>query len=153
MALVLKVVSSAPEPVALGPGLHATHLEAIEGARLTLRTLQGEPVAAEAAPGVQPQLLAECLRSGRLVIASEGPQGALVLGALQTDCGPTREPDGTLVIDAERLRLRGEHGVELQSGCSSMKLRPEGKISVSGHRMVMDINAHLKVLSQLVELP
>jgi hypothetical protein len=77
----------------------------------------------------------------------------LILGALQTQRAFHREPDGTLMIESERVELRGEKELRLRSGASALKLTEDGRVRINGHRMVLDVDTSVRVLSALVELP
>lgn len=142
-----------PTPTPLGPGLHAARLELSGDRAWRIRLLSGERLEAAVLPGVEAELIEDCLRSGQLVIVTETNEGATILGALQTVRTLVPERDGRLSLRARSIRIEAEDGVTIQSGKSSARLESNGKLVLEGHRMLIDVNANVRVLSQLVELP
>jgi hypothetical protein len=160
--------ANALRPGPLGPGLHAAYVEAYEPIprpsppsphtapptlAFRVRTLADTRLSAILADGVEPALLEHCLRSNQLVMLSDSPRGVLILGALQIQQTLQRDPDGTLVIEARRIELRATEEFRAQSGSAALKLQAEGKVRVNGHRMLIDVDTNVRVLSALVELP
>jgi hypothetical protein len=137
----------------LGPGLHAARLELATERGFRVRTLTGERFAAECDDSVERELIEQCMRSNQFVILTDTDQGPLIVGALQTQRALHREPDGTLRIEAKKLELNAEESLRLQSSASSLELKATGKVRINGHRLLVDVDTNVRVLSALVELP
>lgn len=137
----------------LGPGLHAGQVEMAAGATFRVRTMSGLRLSAKLADGVETSLVEQCMRTGQLVIMTDSERGPLIAGALQTQQTIQREPDGTLLIESRRIELRAEESVELRTQSSAVKLRADGNVRINGHRMLIDVDTKVRVLSALVELP
>jgi hypothetical protein len=144
----------------LGPGIHPGVIEVLEvsetaSARsgLRVRLLTGERIAAVLGDGVDLALAEECLRDARTVMLADTSRGPTVLGALQTTRSLERLPDGTIAIDADRIRLRAKKAVILEAGEVSLRLEADGTVHTEGERMLIDMSSNLRVLSALVELP
>jgi hypothetical protein len=142
-----------PTPEVLGPGLHGAKIEMRVGAKVRLRCLDGRRVMAVLADGLDARLADECLRSGRMVVACDGPWGPTVAGALQTELPVFREVNGTVVVDGKEIRLTAARRLVIEAGTSSLRLEHEGVVRAEGNRMVIDMGANVRVLSALVELP
>ena len=145
-------------PERLGPGLHAAFIELRSqnsGAQDSywVRTPDEQRFKAVLAYGIDPGLVAECFAAGRLVIVSDTPKGVAILGALQTTRSLTHEPDGTVSLQAKKIRLSADEGVVIAAGQTSLRMNKEGAMRTEGHRMVIDMSSNLRVLSALVELP
>lgn len=146
--------SVAASSEALGPGLHPVTLQqALRGERFRVATLAGQSLEAQLGDGVALALAEHCLSTGRFMLAAPSPRGLLLLGALQTELGPQTQPDGTLVIAAKRIELRADEELQARGGTSALKLQAEGKVRMNGHRLTIDMDANVRVLSALVELP
>jgi hypothetical protein len=138
----------------LGPGLHLVHVDLGSGQATTVRTLNGRRLTAAIADDVDTDLVDECRRKGRLMLACDTSRGPTLMGALQTRRTIEHEPDGSLVIAAKRVRIAADEGVSLEAGQSaSMTLSANGKARMTGDRMVIDMSANVRVLSALVQLP
>lgn len=148
-----KVLDTEPRSALLTPGLHAAHLEMASERSFRIRLLGGQRVLARLGDGVERELVEQCLRSNQLVIVTATETDVLILGALQTQRTFHREPDGTLMIESKRVEVRAEDEVQLRSGASAVKLREDGRVRINGHRMVLDVDTNVRVLSALVELP
>jgi hypothetical protein len=138
----------------LGPGIHAATVELGLGSRYRVRLLQGDKARATLAPGVSPALIDECRRTRRPVLLSDGEQGPVILGALQTAPAlHVNEKTGRLEVEAEHIALNAGATIELRVGPASLALSKSGVARIEGDRMVIDVNALLRVLSAKVELP
>jgi len=138
----------------LGPGLHLVYLDLGPADAPVVRTLDGRRIAASIGDGVDPRLIAECRRTGRMMIVCEMERGVTIVGALQTAPSVEREPDGTLLLEGTRVRIVAEKGVTVEAGANaSMALESTGKARMVGDRMVIDMSSNVRVLSALVELP
>ena len=137
----------------LGPGLHPAVIELRSGAAFRVRLMDDARRKAVLADGVDPRLVDECLRTGRLVILCDTKRGVTILGALQTAPSLAREADGTLTLEARTIRLRAEKNVVIEAGPSSLTLDRSGSVRAEGERMVIDMGSNVRVLSALVELP
>jgi hypothetical protein len=138
---------------ALGPGLHALHIDLFADGECRVRTLTGERMRAVVGDAVDPALVEECLRFGRMVIGADTERGPTVIGALQTTRSLSHEPDGTVVLEAKEIRLRARERVRVEAGASSLSLQKAGRSNLRGERLVIDMSSNVRVLSALVELP
>jgi hypothetical protein len=143
----------APSSALLSPGLHAAHVEMASDKSFRIRSVGGQRMLARLGDGVERTLVEQCMRSCQLVIVTATETDVLILGALQTQRTLHREPDGTLMIESERVELRAGKELRLQSGASALKLSEDGRVRINGHRMVLDVDTNVRVLSALVELP
>lgn len=138
----------------LGPGLHLVHVDLGAGQTTTVRTLDGRRLTAVLGDDVDPALVDECRRRGRMMLACDTSRGPTLMGALQTRRSIEHEPDGSLVIAARNVRIAAEEGVSVEAGTSaSMTLSENGRARLTGDRMVIDMSANVRVLSALVQLP
>jgi hypothetical protein len=142
-----------PHSAVLTPGLHAAHVELASDKSFRIRSVNGQRILARLGDGVERALVEQCMRSNQLVVVTATETDVLIVGALQTQCAFHREPDGTLLIESERIELRAERELRLKSGASALKLAEDGKVRINGHRMVVDVDTNVRVLSALVELP
>jgi hypothetical protein len=151
--LRLQSVKEVPHSLPLGPGLHAGQVETQKGTQWQLRLLDGRVFSASLGPAVSPALLEEAAVDGRLVIVTEGAQGPIILGALQT--APTISPnaEGVLELRLRRLSIETTEELRLGSKQSSLELRADGKTRLRSRRVLIDAPDHVKVRSALVELP
>jgi hypothetical protein len=149
-----KTARTVKEPAHLGPGVHAAIIELNLGASYQVRLLNGVRTTAKRAGGVSPLLLEECLMTRRLVMVTDGENGPVILGALQTELAPrVREETGALEVEARHIQLRAAETIALKAGPVSLVLDKSGVVRVAGERMVIDVGALLRVLSAKVELP
>jgi len=148
-----RVTTQPDENTTLGAGLHAAFIELRTDDGFRVRTPDERRFQAVLAYGVDPALVDECFRGSRLVILSDTPRGVAILGALQTTRSLSHEPDGTVTLDAKKIRLRAEQGVVLEAGQTSLRMDKKGAMRTEGHRMVIDMSSNVRVLSALVELP
>ena len=138
---------------ALGAGLHGVTIEIKSERSFQVRTAAGERMAAVLGDGVAPDLVDECLRTGRLVIAVDTPRGPTIVGALQTSVPFARDVDGVLTVEAKELRMRFERAAFIEVGPVTIAADASGVLRLEGDRMVIDMGALLRVLSAKVELP
>ncbi|MEJ7732133.1 MAG: hypothetical protein WKG00_23345 [Polyangiaceae bacterium] len=136
----------APRSSPLTAGLHAAQLEMSAKGSYRARLLSGERVCASLAPGVSPALAAECLRDRRTVLLAPGPDGALVVGALQTE--PTRSP-----VEASEVEIAGERSVVLRAGKATLVLEADGTVRIGGQTMTAHIARVVRFAAASVELP
>ena len=141
------------KPALLGPGLFAGFVELRTDRSFRVRLTDDRRIAAKLSDAVDPGLVEDCLRQGRMVIVADTAAGPAILGALQTSRQLTMEPDGTLSIEAKALRLVGEKAVSLECGPVSLRMESKGTLRTEGDRMVIDMSSNVRVLSALVELP
>lgn len=138
----------------LGVGLHLVHVDLGAERATAVRTLDGRRLTALFHEDVDPALVEECRRTGRLMIACDTERGPTLMGALQTRKTIEQAPDGTLVLAAKTVRISAEESVTLEAGqAASVALASTGKARMTGDRMVIDMSANVRVLSALVELP
>jgi hypothetical protein len=141
-------------PALLGPGLHLVTLDLGAAGEARVRTLDGRCLSAFVSEDVAPELVAECRRGSRPMIACDTPRGPTIVGALQTQPSITREPDGTLVLEGKRVRIAAKDRVLIEAGeAAQVSLEASGKARIVGDRMVIDVSSNVRVLSALVELP
>ena len=122
------------EAASLGPGLHLVHVDLGAGQATTVRTLDGRRLTAVLGDDVDPALVDECRRRGRMMLACDTSRGPTLMGALQTRRSIEHEPDGSLVIAARNVRIAAEEGVSVEAGTSppSMRVRKaSGNASVA----------------------
>lgn len=139
---------------ALGPGLHLVTLDLGSAGETRVRTLDGRRLRAVVSDDVDADLLAECRRAARPMIACDTPRGPTIVGALQTQPSITRDPDGTVVLSGKRVRIAADERVLIEAGDSAhLALEAPGKARLTGDRLVLDMSSNVRVLSALVELP
>lgn len=142
------------EASALGPGLHLVTLDLGRAGETRVRTLDGRILRAAISEDVAPDLVAECRRSSRPMIACDTSRGPTIMGALQTQPSLVREPDGTVVLTGKRVRIAAEDRVLIEAGdAANVVLEAPGKARMVGDRLVIDMSSNVRVLSALVELP
>jgi hypothetical protein len=137
----------------LGSGIHPAIIELHAPPSFRVRILSGPSAMAVLGDGVDPVLAMDCLRDGRTVMVADTSRGPTILGALQTTRGLERTPDGTLVVEAKRIRLRAKEAVVIETENASLRIRADGTVETEGEKMVIDMSSNLRVLSALVELP
>jgi hypothetical protein len=146
--------SAKPEPkVLLGPGMHGATVELFADTTARARLATGEVVRATVAPGVEAAFVEECLRLGRTVVLVDGESGPLLVGALQTTRALGPAADGTLVLEADTVRLRAATLATLEVGQSTLRLEPTGLLRIEGNKLVVDVSSLVRFLSARVELP
>lgn len=142
-----------PEPVALGPGLHAATIELALGASYRVRTISGARAEARLAEGVEVELADECLRGGRMVLVADAARGAVILGALQTSRSPVTEEEGVVRVAAKHVRFTAEKTISIEAGPVRLRVDPTGVLRLEGEQMVVDMGALVRFLSARMELP
>lgn len=143
----------APRPETLGPGLHGGVIELSTDTHHRVRLLSGERVSATLAPGVQPALASECLRTSRMVLLIDSDRGPMIAGALQTSLAVERDADGVVAVSAREIRLRAEKALLIEAGPVTIRADESGALRMEGDRMVLDMAALVRVLSARMELP
>src|SRR5262245_42380790 len=129
-------------PASLGPGLHLVTLDLGAAGETRVHTLDGRRMAAVVSEDVAPELVAECRRASRPMIASDTPRGPTIVGALQTQPSLLREPDGTVVLEGKRVRIAAEDRVLIEAGeAAHVSLEAPGKARIAGDRMVIDVSS------------
>src|SRR5688572_12524260 len=119
-----------PQSAVLTPGLHAAYVEMASDKSFRIRSISGHRLLARLGDGVERALVEQCMRSNQLVIITAAETDVLILGALQTQRTFHREPDGTLLIESERVELRAEKELRLRTGASALKLQEDGKVRI-----------------------
>jgi hypothetical protein len=142
--------SAAP---ALPPGLFAGMIELRSTDSFRVRLLSGEVVSATLDDAVDPELARDCLRHGRRVIVGGGPDGPVILGALQTSRPIARDQDGNVSIAAKQIRLKAGQALVIESGEAAIRLEQDGAVKLEGDRMVVDIGSLVRFLAARVEFP
>jgi hypothetical protein len=79
--------------------------------------------------------------------------GPAIFGALQTSRSVAVDADGRMSLEGAELRLRAENEIRLEVGNAQLRLDKTGAVRVEGERMVIDMSALVRFLSNLVELP
>jgi hypothetical protein len=140
----------------LPPGLHGGFIDSYDARDGSLRVtlLDGRRTRAVLAPHVQRGLLDQCL-SHRLMVLLSDAEVPMVVGALQTAPAPFVDHDGTLSLEAKRIRLRASQELRLEAGANSVliEMDEDGKLKLRCERGVFDVAANLRIYSALVELP
>ena len=138
----------------LGPGLHGGHVELESNKRFRVRLGDGRACTASLAPGVEVELVRECLRARRMVILIDSPRGPCIAGALQTEAPVVHRERGDVVtLRARELRLVADEHLRLEAGPVTVAADESGKLRLEGDRLVIDMAALVKILSMRVELP
>jgi hypothetical protein len=124
-------------------------------AQYRARLLSGSIVSVELDRSFEPALAAECCETGQPVILARRSEGEplLVVGALQTSRGLTRQAEGQVTLAGRRIELDAEEGIVLRAGKSALRLDRTGTLKVVGERMTMDVATVVRILASLVELP
>jgi hypothetical protein len=142
--------------VRLGPGLHGGFVEARDAREGALRIslMDGRATRAILAPHVHPDLVPQCMSLRTMVLLADG-HPPVVVGALQTAPAPIVDRDGALTIAAERIHLRANQELRLETGENSVliEMGADGKVRLRCERGVFDVAANLRIHSALVELP
>ncbi|MCC6556958.1 MAG: hypothetical protein IT372_28735 [Polyangiaceae bacterium] len=134
--------------------MHGAFIELKAGRAYQLRTTDGRRVTAALADGVDPALADDCLRRGRMVIASDTPRGPEIAGALETSLAAARdEGDGVVTVEARELRLRADRALSIEVGAAALSAEQSGALRLTGDRLVIDMAALVRILSSKVELP
>lgn len=144
---------SAPRADLLGPGLHGGVIELAADGQYRVRLLTGDRATATLAPGVQPDLALECLRTSRMVLLIDSDRGPMIAGALQTSVPVERDPDGIVEVRAKEIRLRADKALLIEAGPVTIRADETGALRMEGDRMVLDMAALVRVLSARMELP
>lgn len=108
-----------------------------------VRTRDGRLIRARCDESVSPQLVDVCIRERRRMLIERDGNDMFIVGALQT----------TLESVASRVTVEAEDELILRSGNSSISLRADGKVSLRGNHLTMDVARLVKLLSAKVELP
>lgn len=141
-------------PRKLGAGLHLVHVDLGAADSTTVRTQDGRRLSAVLVDGLEPGLVDECRRKGRMMLACDTSRGPTLVGALQTSRTIEHDADGSLTLSAKSVRVVAEQGISMEAGTNaSMQLDANGKARLTGDRMVIDMSANVRVLSALVQLP
>jgi hypothetical protein len=147
---------------ALGPGLHAGHLEMVtasadegreRGQSYRVRLASGRRVAARLGKAVAADFADECLRDGRTVVLVESPGGVEIAGALQVSKALAKDPQGTLTLEARHVRVRADQSIVLEVPGGALSLEPGGAVRLEGDKLVIDMAALVRVFAARVELP
>lgn len=153
---VIKTKKRAPAPslASLGPGIHPARIDVCAGDRFHLRTLAGQRVEARLADDVEPAFAQECLREHRTVLITPGDDGiAVILGALQTARGISRDDTGTVRSRGKRVEIEADEGLVLRVGQSALVMDKRGALKLVGQKMTVNVAEVVRVLSALCELP
>ena len=157
MAKTVVKMKKRPSPAqgaALGPGIHPAKIDVHAGDRYRVHTLAGERVEARLGDEMEEAFAAECLREQRTVLVTPGANGeAVILGALQTSRGLSRDDAGTLKTRGKRVEIEADEGLTLHVGKSTLTMDKRGVIKVTGQKMTMNIAEVVRVLSAICELP
>lgn len=135
------------------PTLDVATLDHVAGDGYVVVLPDGSTRSAVLGPGIDPELARQCLREQRpMLVRSVGDEIRLV-GALQTRLSPVSSRDGVVTVSGQKVRLEGEHDVELASGGARLSLQRDGKLSVLGERLTMHVASLIKLIASKVELP
>jgi len=112
-------------------GLRVGQPVAVRGRAVTVRYRGAEgDIRAELAPGVAPDLVAQCISSGNAVLLEALPnETPMVVGVLQTQM-----PED-LTFHARRVLLEADEEIVLRSGHGALRIRQDGEIELVGSRI------------------
>lgn len=144
--------SPAPEPAWQG-GFALARVEMRSDEEYRVRTTTGARLTARLSPEVEPSLVDECLRHGRLVVVVPGEEGPLIAGAIQTTRGIALDQDGNLAVSAQDIRLKAEKGLRIEADGVTLAVDRTGILRVEGDKMTIDMGMLVRFLSARVELP
>ena len=158
-----KVVKLAKKPAAsasrspssepkLAPGISAGTLQRVIEGVCRVELVSGGAVSARIGPGVSPALVEECLRERRTVLVTQGRDGPVMLGTVQT--APSIEKSAEHVrVEGREVELVASDKLSLRVGRSALELDEDGVLRLAGKRLTIDVAALVRVLSAKVELP
>lgn len=118
-----------------------------EGRVAVLRRGCPEPVDADVAPEVSPELLEVAVEQGQSLLV-EWAQGAspLVVGVIQT-CVPSQ-----LKLRAESIQLEASEEILFRSGAAALRLRSDGDIEMVGGRISAASRGLFRLVGRMLRL-
>lgn len=128
-------------------GLHSATLTSLDGrhARILFRG-RATPVAARVAPEVEPELVAEALPGGTVMVEADERGELLIVGVLAT-----RRPR-ELRLRAGAITIEGDDEVFIRAGRSAIRLRADGDLEVVGSRISASSRGLFKIVGRLLRL-
>ncbi|EYF08510.1 hypothetical protein [Chondromyces apiculatus] len=137
----------------LGPGVHLATVEMRAGDTYRIRTTAGARLAAVLADGVEPALIDDCLRHGRMILACDTERGPTIVGAVQTTRSVGVDEDGALAFAAKSIRLKAEQTLRIEAGPIAITVDKAGVLRLQGDKMTIDMGTLIRLVSTRVELP
>jgi hypothetical protein len=153
MAKSATAMRRAAKELALGPGVFLAAVELRAGDSYRIRVVSGERVSATVHESVEPALVEECMRDGRMVLVCQAERGPMIFGAVQTTRALACNADGTLAISTKEIRLSAEKTLRIEAGPVTISVDSSGTLRLQGDRMVLDMGALIRLLAARVELP
>lgn len=152
-----EVVPLQPErEPALAPGLHLGRIEAVldEPAGAVVRIEGGPKIDAGLHSSLEPEFVDECCRDSRVVLLTAAADGkATIMGALQTARAVSRDAQGTVRLEGDRVEIAAPEGLSFKVGKATLRLDANGTFKLVGQRLSMDMATVVRIMSSLVELP
>lgn len=122
-----------------------------DGERWTLE-LGGEPRSVEAAPEVDPALLAEVLEQGGRVLVETAPSGAATIaGVVQTRRAVTVNPDGEVDLEVRAFRVRADREVLLSTARAFVQVKVQD-VELYGNEVLTRARKVARILGRLISL-
>jgi hypothetical protein len=129
-------------------GVRTARVVRVTGRKATI-SLRGaqEPVEAEIAPEVDPEVIKDAVANGDSVLVEAGDgQAPLVVAALQT-----RRPR-EIRLRAGVIHIEGDEEVLLRSGRGAIRLRADGDIEVVGSRISAASRGLFRLVGRILRL-
>lgn len=122
-----------------------------DGERWTLE-LGGERRAVEAAPEVDPALLAEVLEQGGRVLVETLSSGApTIAGVVQTRRAVTVNPDGEVDLEVRAFRVRADREVLLSTARAFVQVKVQD-VELYGSEVLTRARKVARILGRLISL-
>jgi hypothetical protein len=127
-------------------GLRAAHVVALKGRVAQIRWRGAtDPVEADLAPEVEPELIEQAVEERALVMVETAPRPAVV-GILQT-----RRPR-ELRLEAAKIEIDAREEVLLRSGRAALRLRQDGDIEIVGSRISAASRGLFRLVGRILRL-
>lgn len=125
----------------------------VTGERYVVRLQSGDSVTATLATSMCPEFARLCVRERRMVMVTDGADGPLIAGALQTQAHPSADARGNLSLEGDHVRVSAKRSLVLEVPGGRIELEPGGVVKLEGDRLVLDAAALVRILSSRVEVP
>ena len=121
-----------------------------EGDRWQVLTSSGEPLL-PLDPSVDPLLVEEARASGARVLVEMGPQGATVVGVVQTSRALQIDRRGVVEAQVERFSIQARGEAVLKTFSAYLQLKA-GEAELRGVRTLIRAREMAKVLARIISL-